>query len=148
MKEFKNYNELLKEESRLKGEIMVSRQKIGNQFSISHQAKNLFDGIKGVFSKDSSSPDGSLSHGFVETDTNKAKEEVVQLLIDLTYEAVAIALLRKPSNPKSFFNKSAAVSLKIVLKSILDQYYYNNKEKIAKTASNVVQKVVNKFSSK
>lgn len=143
MKEFKDYNELLEEELRLKGEITSSRQKIDEHFSLQFQAKNLVSTIKNAFSGSSSSESEYLTNEFVETDPNKAKEEVIQLLTDITYEAISIALLRKPKNPKSFFNKSSVVSLKIVLKSIFDQYYYNNKEKITETISNIVNKGIN-----
>lgn len=152
----KNYSDLLKEETRIKLEIESSETKIEESFKIDLSPKSIFGFVRNIlpFNFGSTNKNESLDLHTTDSDEtsfhdNDSKSEpFVNLALDLAYESLSLLLLRKSSKEKEDSYSRTSTTIKLLLKSIVDKYYYEHREVLGQMLSNLVEKGKEKFKMK
>lgn len=135
-----NYHDLSKEEERLKKEIRDAERKIDNAFEVNISPQNISEYIKSFipFTFGDKSLDKNTSR--IEN-TSQEKDGFIDLTIDLAYESLALLLFKKSTKK---YEDSPFNSIPVILKSLTDKLYYQNKAMIKGICMAILEKTKEK----
>jgi len=135
-----NYHDLSKEEERLKKEIRDAERKIDDAFEVNISPQNISEYIKSFipFTFGDKSLDKNTSR--IEN-TSQEKDGFIDLTIDLAYESLALLLFKKSTKK---YEDSPFKSIPVILKSLTDKLYYQNKVMIKGICMAILEKTKEK----
>lgn len=135
-----NYHDLSKEEERLKKEIRDAERKIDDAFEVNISPQNISEYIKSFipFTFGDKSLDKNTSR--IEN-TSQEKDGFIDLTIDLAYESLALLLFKKSTKK---YKDSPFKSIPVILKSLTDKLYYQNKAMIKGICMAILEKTKEK----
>jgi|SRR5690554_4601475 len=148
--QIKNYSDLLAEETKITQEIQEVERKIEESFEIDIRPKKIMEYVKSFipFSFDAKTKTENKTAAFIE-DSTEQKDDFFSLAIDLAYESISLLLFKRFSKEtdESTATSKTSTSIQLILKSMTDTLYYENKAAIKRVLTNLLersQKMMNK----
>jgi|SRR5690554_813139 len=142
---FTSYQELLEEEERLQSVVDEANIRVENHFKLDLRPTKLIGLLKGFSPFSKLGKQSSNVLGFLNLDSkeeeNKGNNNLIELSLDLAYQSIGLMFIKKTQKDKLNSEESSAkTSIKLILKSIADNLYFQNKEKIVSAVNQLINK--------
>lgn len=142
---FTSYQELLEEEERLQSVVDEANIRVENHFKLDLRPTKLIGLLKGFSPFSKLGKQSSSVLGFLNLDSkeeeNKGNNNLIELSLDLAYQSIGLIFIKKTQKDKLNSQESSAkTSIKLILKSIADNLYFQNKEKIVSAVNQLINK--------
>lgn len=150
---FTSYKELLEEEARLKDIVKEANVKVENRFNLDFKPMKILGLLKGLspFNKGSNLSSSGLGFSNLNTeegDNEENKSSLIELSLDLAYQSVGLLFIkRSQKNKLNSEESSAKTSIKLILKSIVDNIYFQNKGTIVSALTQLINRSKQKTES-